>query len=57
MLHLGAPAHLRDKLEINDNMEIVTRETRLQFTSRGYRWKTSKNWNLLPETLRKEKEN
>ena len=34
--------------------KVETRETRLQFTGRCYRWKTSKLWNELPATLREE---
>ena len=55
MLHLGAPGHLRDRLNMDNDWILETNETRLRFTSRGYRWKTSKLWNELPGALRKEK--
>ena len=54
MVHLGAPGHLIDRIDVKDDWKVETTVTRLQLTSKGYRWKTSLLWNELPDQLREE---
>ena len=51
---MGAPGHLRTRLNIEDNWKVTLPRTRIQFTERGFRWKTSRSWNELPESIRSE---
>ena len=52
MLHADRPRHLRDKLEVGDNMKIQMTEPRLKFTKRSFLWKSSNTWNLLTDEMR-----
>ena len=54
VIHLDKLIHLKDKIEVNQKMEIVTQRPRLQFTSNGLRWRGSLEWNQLPEDIRRE---
>ena len=53
-LHLEKPAVLKNRMIVDQDKKIVTSQTRLKFTARGWRWATSELWNQLPDSLRQE---
>ena len=53
MVHRGKPKHIYNKLQIADDLEVTIQEPRIQFSKRTFRHRTSKNWNELPEELKK----
>ena len=46
------PRHIFNKLDIDENYKIDQNESRLQFTRRGYRHRTTTHWNEMTEDLR-----
>ena len=53
MIHRRRPLHLARILEMSEDLKIIFTEPRLQFTARTFRQRSSKDWNDLPETLRR----
>ena len=53
-IHLERPGHLHARLPVDEEWNLEIRNTRLQFTECGWRWKTSLVWNMLPEWMRAE---
>ena len=56
ILHLGKPAHLRERIKLEDDWSVTMERPRLRFSERCFKWKTCRTWNLLSEDLRKETE-
>ena len=54
MIHHEKPGHLASRIEMEEDLKIKVTETRLQFTQRSFRWKTSIFWNTLPDEVRME---
>ena len=54
-VHLQKPEHLYGRLTISEDLKLRTKRTRLQFTEKGWRWKTSEVWNTIPDEIRTEK--
>ena len=53
-LHLERPGHIYSRLPVDDEWKLDTKRTRLQFTERGWKWKTSLIWNSVPDWMRAE---
>ena len=51
IIHLNIPEHIYDHLAISDDFKICTRPARLHIVKNGFRHRTTKIWNLLPEEL------
>ena len=54
VLHLERPGHVRARLQTDNEWKLEIKNTRIQFTERGWRWKTSPIWNSLPDWMRAE---
>ena len=52
MIHLNKPGHLKDKLNLDQNMTIDLVEPRLQFSERNLLHRGSTIWNSLPLEMR-----
>ena len=52
ILRLSRPEIYTGRMNITDENYIITKVTRLQFTEHSYLYRTSKDWNLLPDELR-----
>ena len=50
MIHLDKPGHLAARIVMEEYWKIRITETRLQFTLRSLKWKTSLIWNIRSET-------
>ena len=49
----GTPDYFNDKFTLNDDDDTVeTTQARLMITSQSYRWRTARDWNSLPDTLK-----
>ena len=53
MINNGRPRHLAKKLELTEDLKIAITEPRLQFTERTFSHRSRKNWNEVPEELRR----
>ncbi len=48
----GTPTQTRRKLTIDAENRVTTSQARLQSTSTSWRWRTTPQWNSLPDELR-----
>ena len=55
LIHLGKPQILLERMQINDQLEISVIPPRLLHSRRCFRWRGSREWNLLPGDLREIK--
>ena len=55
MVHLGKPQRPLERWQINEKLEIAVDPPRLQHSKRCFRWRGSREWNLLPEELRENR--
>ena len=49
VVHMEKPMHIFNKIRVNEEFMIDYTEPRLQFTDRGFRHRTSQNWNALDQ--------
>ena len=54
VVHLRIPKRLYDRMTLNDEYKIETREPRLQFSTDCYRWRAAHQWNSMPLEIRME---
>ena len=51
-LHLGAPQHLSDCIQLEQNNFVSTMNPRLKHTESSLRWRMCLNWNSLPPEIK-----
>ena len=52
LINFEKPVHVFHKMEIENDMTISTKRVRLQTVDLGFRWRGTRQWNNLPDTLR-----
>ena len=52
VVRLKRPLLFSEKLTMTDDNKIETSRSRLQFTSEGFRWRSTDQWNQLPTDIR-----
>ena len=52
VLHLNKPTMIREKIEVDQDMMIEIAQPRLEFTLQSFIWRTSLQWNNLPQNMR-----
>ena len=55
IIRMKKPECMTSKFKIEDDDLLSTNSPRLQFTSNGFRWRTTKDWNNLPKDIREIK--
>ena len=53
LIYMERPRHLLDKIEIDNDKLIATQRARLKTVQYGWRWRSTKQWNNLPDSIRK----
>ena len=53
VLHFNKPQHVRDNIEIELDWTLSTNRARLKTVELGWRWRAVRQWNMLPDVLRK----
>ena len=53
LVYLQKPYHVSQKIEVEDDKTLSTNRARLKTVNLGWRWRTVKQWNHLPDDLRK----
>ena len=53
LVYFQKPYHVFKKIEVEDDRTLSTNRARLKTVNLGWRWRTVKQWNHLPECLRK----
>ena len=54
VVRLNSPQYMADRIEINEENLISTQYPRLQNSLRGFRWKSTAQWNNMDPELREE---
>ena len=52
IIRTGKPEYLRRRITVQPDNTISTTKPRLQFTATCFRWRTTDQWNSLPEDIR-----
>ena len=55
VLHLRKPETISEELTLNEDNVIEIRKPRLQFTEYAFKWRTTNDWNELPNEIRELK--
>ena len=55
LIHYGKPQRLLERMNINEDLEIEVDPPRLPFSGSCFRWRGTREWNLLPKELRELK--
>ena len=55
IVYLRIPRRLNNRMTLDENYLIQTREPRLQFSTNCYRWRAASQWNALSLEMRTEK--
>ena len=52
ILHLRKPKFMTNLIQLDNRNNATTSLPRLQFTTHGWRWRTTDDWNLLDQEIR-----
>ena len=54
-MNIGTPRYMSEKITIEDDRKLKTKNARIQNTARGFRWRSVLLWNELEDNMRNEK--
>ena len=52
LIHYKKPTQIAEQIEIEQDMTISTNKARIKTVGKGWRWRTTWQWNNLPDSLR-----